>query len=446
MWFMSMFSMKNQKVVSNRRVRLKGIPGAVRGLCGAFAVTAGCLTAPLAVAQLTYDLEYPALGYGRVAPKDRVSALLKDIEAGAVQLEHAGDDSGYLMSLLEALEIDPSSQVLVFSKTSLKQRFISSENPRALYFNDQVYVGYVPGSRTLEVAAIDGVQGPVFFDFQQDPAASPRAEQETSRCLRCHDSYSMTGGGVPRVMLGSGLYGRDGNVVSHEISEITTTATPIARRWGGLYVTGKHGTQPHMGNLIIENRTSLDAIDTTTWGNRTSLEEFVDLSNYPRRTSDIVALLVLEHQLEVQNALTRLSFESRTQLPAGETQSAAQLDKLTDPVLDALFMANEAPLMDAVEGTSGFAEWFSAQGPRTPEGQSLRELDLKTRTFRHPLSYLIYSPQIDALPEGVRMHLYSRIRSVLADAPNARKYPHITAEDRSAIRAILRATKPEVVQ
>jgi hypothetical protein len=411
-------------------------------LMGACALGSGS-----ASAQLTYDAEFPALNYGKTAPHDRFSALLKDMESGAVTLQAApGGDQGFLMSLLETLGIDPSSQVLVFSKTSLKQRFINSQNPRALYFNDQVYVGYTPGSRTLEVAAMDPVQGPVFFDFQQAPAATPRAKQETSRCLRCHDSYSMTGGGTPRFMLSSGLVNSAGEIVSHEISEITTTATPIARRWGGLYVTGTHGKQPHMGNFFVENQDSLKALDTTTWGNRTSLDEFVPLTDYPRKTSDIVALLVLEHQMEVQNALARLSFESRTKLGAGETQDAKLIDALTTPLLDSLFMAHEAPLSDVVSGTSGYAEWFQAQGPKAPDGRSLRELDLKTRTFRYPFSYLIYSPAVDALPEAVRLHLFSRIRAVLQDAPGAPHYPNLNADQRASIIAILRATKPEILQ
>jgi hypothetical protein len=411
------------------------------------AIVSAALLSGAASAQLTYDAEYPALNYGKVAPKDRFSALLQELDAGTLTLQASPEgDQGYLLSLLQTLGIDPSSQILVFSKTSLKQRFINSQNPRALYFNDQVYVGYTPGSRTLEVAAMDPVQGAVFFDFQQDSAITPRAKQETSRCLRCHDSYSMTGGGVPRFMLSSGLVNSSGEIVSHEVSEITTTATPIARRWGGLYVTGTSGKQSHLGNFFVENQASLAALDTTTWGNRSTLDEFAPLEAYPRKTSDIVALLVLEHQMQVQNALTRLSFESRTQLGAGETQDIKLLDELTTPVLDSLFMAHEAPLGDAINGTSGYTEWFQAQGPQTPQGRSLRELDLKTRTFRYPLSYLIYSPAIDALPEAVRLHLFSRIRAVLQNAPSEPRYPALNADLRAGIIAILRATKPEVLQ
>src|SRR5690606_25602134 len=107
----------------------------------------------------------------------------------------------------------------------------------------------VPGARSLEIAVMDPRLGPVFFDYSQDPAAAEPFKQETSRCLRCHDSYSMTGGGVPRFMMSSVIAGADGNLVSHELSEITNLATPIAERWGGWYVTGQSGEQAHRGNF-----------------------------------------------------------------------------------------------------------------------------------------------------------------------------------------------------
>jgi hypothetical protein len=397
-------------------------------------------------AQLVYDLEYPEIGYGKVAPQDSFSQRMQALAAEGKVLEFDGDGSGFLKSLLAALDIDPSSQVLVFSKTSLKQRFISPQVPRSLFFNDDVYVGFVPGSRTLEVSAMDPQLGPVFFDFSQEPEANPRFEQATSRCLRCHDSYSMTGGGVPRFMLSSVIAGADGNLVSHELSELTDTSTPINHRWGGWYVTGTHGTLQHRGNLIILDMSMLTNTDLSATGNRTTLDDLVDLKAYPRPTSDIVALLVLEHQVEIQNRLTRLNFESRKLLASQGEIAAATLDTLTQPVLDSLFMAQEAPLADVVQGTSGFTEYFAQKGPRDKQGRSLREFDLQTRTFKYPLSYEIYSTAVDALPVSVKLHLFSRIKGVLENAATAPAYPHLDGETRTAIAEILQATKPEVLQ
>jgi hypothetical protein len=398
-------------------------------------------------AQLPYETEYPPIGYGEVAPQDSFSQLMETLEAEGKVLEFANDGSGFLDSLLAALDIDPSSQVLVFSKTSIKQRFINSKVPRSLFFNDEVYVGFVPGSRTLEIAAMDPQLGPVFFDFSQQAEAEPRFELEDGgRCLRCHDTYALTGGGVPRFLLSSVIAGPDGNLISHELSEITDTSTPIDRRWGGWYVTGTHGSMQHRGNLIITDPSMLSHLDLTATGNIEDLSTFVDLTPYPRATSDIVALLVLQHQVELQNVLTRLNFESRTQLADKGELDAATLDTLTQPVLDSLFMANEAPLSAEVKGTSGFREYFEQQGPKDAKGRSLREFDLQTRTFKYPLSYLIYSEAVDALAAPVKQHLFARIKAVLENADAAKAYPHIDADTRTAIAEILQATKPEVLQ
>lgn len=402
-----------------------------------------------AQAQLRYDTEYPVIGYGVTPPTDLFTRVMAERGVSGDWLQYDPLGRGYLDGLLEALDIDPESQVLVFSKTSLKQRFIVPENPRSLFFNDEVYVGFVPGSSTLEIAAMDSQLGPVFFDFHQKQEAPERFEQETSRCLRCHDSYSMSGGGVPRFMLTSVLAGPDGNMVSHELSELTDTSTPLARRWGGWYVTGTHGEQSHMGNFIIHDTSILRRPGYSGIGNLTSLDSLVDLSTYPRATSDIVALLVLEHQVEVQNRITRLSYDSRMQLAQGAPLDTATLDALVRPLLDSLFMAHEAPLEAPVTGVSDFAANFplraAEKGQQDSQGRSLREFDLQTRTFRYPLSYLIYSDAIAALPDPVRTYLFSQITAVLEDAPEAPAYPHLSADQRSTIVAILRDTKPEVL-
>lgn len=414
------------------------------GFCLLLGLMAGALLPVTgAQAQLRYDVDYPVMDYGGRPLQDGFSRALAELEAGGGSLAHSGTERGYLDSLLELLDIDPSSQILVWSKTSLKQRFIEPENPRALYYNDEVYVGFVPGSSTLEIGAMDPVLGPVFFDYFQSPEADVPFERETGRCLRCHDSYSMTGGGVPRFMLMSVLAGTDGNVVSHEISEVTDTSTPYSRRWGGLYVTGRHGSMDTLANFIVDSAEKLRKGDFAAYGNRQSLDEFVNLDGYLRGTSDIVSLLVLEHQVEVQNRITRLHYDSRQLLDGNPEAGAAELDPLIRPVLDSLFMAHEAPLGDAVEGSSGFREHFEAQGPRDAQGRSLRELDLQTRTFRYPLSYLVYSPAIAALPEPVHGRLLEQIRAVLLQQAGAVDYPHLNADQRAAILAILQATHPE---
>lgn len=411
------------------------------GLCLAAAI---CLPHVALGQAFSYEAAYSGVDYANAPLTDRVTRLMADIEAGRVTLAHDPQGRGYLDALLAALEIDPSSQFLVFSKTALKTRFVTAKTPRALYFNDDTYVGFIQDSRTLEIAAMDPNVGPVFFDFPQDADAPLAVNREMNRCLRCHDTYSMTGGGVPRFLLSSVVADPEGEIVTHEISILTDTGTPLNRRWGGMYVTGTHGRQETMGNFVVDDVAKLTNLDLAANGNRTDLSEFLDTSPYPSAGSDIVALLVLEHQVEVQNRLTRVNFESRTRLHQGGSYTEAELAELTQPLLESLFMVHEVALTDPVAGTSGFTDYFQALGPHDGAGRSLRQLDLATRTFRYPFSYLVYSDAFAALPAPVLSHLYRRIRDVLVGNDASGAFSRLAAADREAITAILRDTKPEI--
>ena len=393
----------------------------------------------------SYEQAYPGVNYASAPLSDRVTRLMADIESGEVSLAYDAEARGYLDSLLQALDIDPSSQALVFSKTALKTRFVSAATPRAIYFNDDTYIAFIQGSRSLEISTMDPNLGPIFMVFSQDPEG-PVVEREMNRCLRCHDSYSMTGGGVPRFLLSSVLANEKGEIVTHEVSIITDTSTPLNRRWGGFYVSGSHGSQEIMGNFVIDDLAKLRNLDLSVNSNKADLSEFLDTSPYVSSGSDIVALLVLEHQIEVQNKLSRLNFESRTRLHEQGDISDSELDEFVTPLVESLFMLHEVPLTDAVAGSSGFTEYFQSLGPRDGEGRSLRELDLKKRTFKYPLSYLIYSDAIAALPERVKKFLYQKIRLVLAGEAGEEVFSALSESDRAAITAILGETKAEILQ
>lgn len=419
------------------------VPQVFRRLRAGTCLLLAVLAAP-ASAQFIYDREWPLMGYGKQAPDDPYSQLMHKLAETGQKLPHDAAGRGYLDGLLQALDIDTSSQVLVFSKSSLKQRFIEAKNPRSLFFTDDVYVGFVPGSNSVEIAAMDPLQGPVFFDMKQDPQAEQPFKQETTRCLRCHDSYSMTGGGVPRFMLSSVISGPDGNIVSHELSEITDMSTPVEQRFGGWFVTGTSGKQIHLGNFLV---TEASQLATRPWQgviNQTDLSAFVDLARYPRQTSDIVALLVLQHQVDLQNRFVRLQYESRKLLDANASAETTELQALIQPVLAGLFMVDEAPLADHVEGTSGYREWFEQRGP-VVDGKSLRQFDLQSRTFRYRLSYLIYSAAVDAFAEPVKQFLFRDIAAVLDGDTSLLPGFALPADERAAIKTILQATKPEVL-
>ncbi|MGW8367572.1 MAG: hypothetical protein ACWGPN_02695, partial [Gammaproteobacteria bacterium] len=284
---------------------------------------------------LPYASEYPDIGYAQNVPVARLARLAAKIEARDAALTR-DSTRGYLDAVLDALDIDPSSQVLVYSRTSLQRRPITPATPRALYFNDDTYVSWVQGARTLELAGMDPALGPVFYQLHQDADAEPLMERQLGSCLRCHDTYSLSGGGVPRFLIGSGYTGTDGELVSHEAWILTSQATPLRSRWGGWYVTGRHGDQVHLGNIVVERPEDLSDLESLRVGNLDDLTGLIDTSPYLTPYSDIVALLVLEHQIEVQNRIARLHFETAgLAVDAGDAQA---LDALVEPLVEAIFM------------------------------------------------------------------------------------------------------------
>jgi hypothetical protein len=397
---------------------------------------------------LRYDTEYPAIGYATAAPQDPVAQLQRRIARGETQLRFAAG-RGYLDSLLEALEIDPASQVLVFSQTSLQSRRISPERPRAIYFNDSVYVAWVQNG-PIEIASLDPDLGPVFYLLEQAPQAAPAFERELTRCLSCHDSYSLTGGGVPRFIVGSGYTGSTGSLITHEGWILVSDRTPLKSRWGGWYVTGRHGDQVHLGNVVIRSLDDFERLEQLRISNIDTLDHLFDTKPYLRNTSDIVAFMVFEHQTNVQNMITRVSYDARTALAAAGAadrladSTRAAIEASVEPLVQMMLFADEITLTAPLEGDPAFAAQFQSRAVRDGQGRSLRDFDMAKRMFRYPLSYLIYSEAFDALPQVVKETAYRRLAAILSGADTSEPFAHLSAADREAIRQIVAATKPDL--
>ena len=401
------------------------------------------LAAASTVTQLRYDKEYPEIGYASSAPRDAIARLQQRIDTGGAQLKFEAPN-GYLSSVLRELDIDVDSQILVFSKTSFQKGLIAPETPRAIYFTDDVYVAWVQESPSLEISTMAPELGAVFYTLEQAHNARPTFERQTFLCLRCHDSYSLTGGGVPRHIMGSGLPDASGRAAYHEGWYLTTEETPIDKRWGGFYVTGTHGSQSHLGNVFVKAGPGPGdddaSVDFAAGANRTDLSELIDTGPYLGDHSDIVALMVIEHQVHVQNLITRVSWQARS---ASTSKPPKEIAEIAEPLVNAMLFAHEAELGAPIAGSSNFAETFVEKGPRDPKGRSLRELDLATRLFRYPCSYLIYSKAFDALPGEVKTYIYQRFREVLGGEDASQNFAHLSETDRAAIFDILAATKTD---
>ncbi|MEZ5316826.1 MAG: hypothetical protein R2752_05445 [Vicinamibacterales bacterium] len=403
-----------------------------------------CALAALVVAGASRQAR-PAAAPWQASPAtdDPVAVLDARIRAGEVTVASHGEH-GYLEGLLDALAIPVSSQGLVFSRTSLQTDRIGPWAPRALYFNDDVYIGAVQDSPFLEIASIDPDEGARFYTVAQDGGARPVFERQGTTCLMCHESKSITAG-VPGVMVLSVVSDRLGYVIAPLQEGPVTDRTPFDRRLGGYYVTGTHGAPGHAGNTkstrlsheVGPHDAYVESFDRTADGNVTTLEGRFDVTRYLTPHSDLVALLVLAHQTRVHNLIT-LVHEAAVEVGGTPQRLSGAVDRLVREML----FAREAPLPGPVRGTSAFAREFAARGPRDDRGRSLRDLDLDTRLFRYPLSFLIYSAAFDALPAEARDRVYDGIDAVLTGRDTSEDFAGLTAADRTAIREILVATKP----
>jgi len=382
-------------------------------------------------------LEHPAIEYFTRPTRDPIAELRRRVEGGSAPLTF-DESSGYLRSVLDALHVPVESQMLVMSKTGVQGLHTGPGNPRALYFNDAVTVGYIRGAPLLELAVVDPQQGVVFYTIDQKP--QPRAAFDRPRaCLRCHQVYSTLH--VPGMLLRSVFVAPDGLPLSQFGSYDADDGTPFRRRWGGWYVTGTHGALRHMGNAVVTNRDDPETMISASTLNRASLDGVFDAHGYPSSHSDIVALMVFQHQSHMTNLITRIGWEAR--IAANEHQldfASPPLRGAVNELVDYMLFANEEPLTATIAGTSGFAEKFAVQGRADGRGRSLRQLDLERRLLRYPCSYMIYSAAFDALPLEVRHATYRRMWEILSGRDANPRYARHSAADRQAVAEILSDT------
>jgi hypothetical protein len=397
---------------------------------------------------LGQEYDQPPIRYSQTQPDNRVSKLLAKLESGTKSLEFE-TDRGYLRSLLAALEVPVSSQMLVFSKTSLQRDRIEPRTPRAIYFSDEVYVGFCQNGEVLEISTADPQLGAVFYTLDQEPSQPPALRRQFDNCLICHGSSQTKD--IPGHLVRSVLTDTRGLPILSAGTYRIDHTSPLEKRWGGWYVTGTHGEQKHLGNLIIPGRTEPEEIDNAAGHNNVSLEGRFDTSRYLSPHSDIVALMVLEHQTGAHNYLTRASFLTRQAThyqqalnremgaPADQVWNStkSRIKSACEPLVEYLLFSGEAPLTARLEGTTDFAADFAQRGPRDKQGRSLRDLDLERRLFKYPCSYLIYSPSFSALPTEARDYVFRRLWEVLTGKDQSEKFAHLSPENRANILAIL---------
>jgi hypothetical protein len=342
--------------------------------------------------------------------------------------------------------VSSGSQLLVFSKTGIQAGFTGPANPRALYYDDSLAVGYIPGARAIELAAHDPDQGVVFYTIDQSERPSPRFVRRTG-CVSCHVSANTLD--VPGWLARSNVLAADGQILPQLGNHVVDHRTPVSQRWGGWFVTGQYDAPAyigvaHMGNVTV-------AVHPTSGPATTSNEVFVQwlastpqARGYASHDSDIANLMLFDHQARAINLMTRLNWEARVATAAGRRTIDGALASLVDDLVDYFLFVDEAPPPGRAVPSAAVVARMAAAAPRDRQGRSLRDLDFERRLLRYPCSYMIYSPAFDRLPPAVKGDIYQRIGVVLSGSASGSKYAHLNAADRSAIVAILRDTRSDL--
>ena len=390
--------------------------------------------------------------YWKAKLKDPMSLLLENVNDGRVKLVES-NDYHLLENLLNELDIDKESQVLVFSKTSLQRAAVSSKNPRAIYFNDEIYLGWMPKGR-IEIASADPERGFVFY-FQRP--INDRKSQLFVRdkvCLECHAGSATNFLPGP---LGRSVFPNNNgrSLKSVDTYELIGHHVPLSERWGGWYVTGEHQSLKHMGNAVAY-RTNNNELKLKKFTEDLGLKRILKESNYPHPGSDVAALLIFDHQVGIHYELVEAAYRARQSLFNNKKSSVQNnesinksISSIADDLVPHILMRDEIKLGEKIlnpNEESDFIRVFSERGIKDSKGRSLRDLKLKDTIFKYSCSYMIYSKSFVSLPDALKSAVFKRIKDILNNRIKTKEYDYISSETKMELLEILNETVPGFVK
>ncbi|MEM1296124.1 MAG: hypothetical protein AAGH89_12225 [Verrucomicrobiota bacterium] len=401
------------------------------------------------------DIESAPIHYSDSTPTDRFAVLKEKIEADEFKLSTVRREA--LLQVLEQLEVPIESQVLVFSKTSAQNSLIGPSHPRAIYFSDNCYVGWAKGG-SIEILTYDPKLGAVFYVVDPTKQTSAERFDRPASCLNCHERSST--GGIPGGLVRSVFAQQDGMPLFHAGSTYVDQSTPVMERWGGWYVTGTVGDQTHLGNAIAsesEEKVSMEPVQDSHLALE-QLDQVFDTRQYPAKgSSDVVALMIFEHQIAMHNTLSAANLSVRQlQYRTAEMRSAMGEPPLIVPegtlkrviesqatrIVEGLLFRDEHQMEgDGVEGSDEFADAFSRNRKPTADGRSLKDLRLYERLFKYRCSYVIYSEVFDHLTPWLKQEVYRQLSATLSGDSLEELSSHMSLTERDRILGILKATK-----
>tara|TARA_Y100000766_G_scaffold146084_1_gene125483 strand:+ start:1025 stop:2311 length:1287 start_codon:yes stop_codon:yes gene_type:complete len=403
--------------------------------------------------QFYNDYELEPHGYFSKDAKDPVTLLMKRVQRGEVLIKEP-NGKPLVERLLRELGLNKDTQVLVFSRTSLQRREVSYSNPRALYFNESVYLGWMPNGR-IEIASFDPELGPIFyFQRELDDASSPLLARSRS-CLGCHagDATNFLPGS-----LGRSVYPDKSGRSLRSIDDYRRSGhhIPLHDRYGGWFVSGNHGAMRHMGNAIASREGGKITIDREQFANLEKLDRFFSTEAYPAPGSDIAALLVFDHQVTMHHRLVEAAYRARQSLfdskldpketDVSKLSKGRSIDEFLegrDKVVDYLLFRDETPI-PKVSCDPAFQRAFSANRIADSRKRSLKDLRLDGRIFENRCSYMIYSPTFDQFPPMLKGAIYARIHEILTSPKPVEGFDYLGKDEKRRILEILHETKEDL--
>lgn len=388
---------------------------------------------------------------------DPVAKMWRRWQSGHSQPD-THDEKAFVASVLKDLGVSIPSQMLVFSKTSQQNPLITPQTPRAIYFSEDVYCGWAQGGM-MELIGYDPEKGPQFYSLTNPYKTKEKpALLATDNCLSCHETSRTDN--VKGMLVRSVYTADDGQPLLSQGSFVSGHESPLSERWGGWYVTGKHGTQRHMGNVIATTKGDQIVINREQGANVVSLDRFFSTKPYLTNTSDIVALMVLEHQCTMHNKLTDAAKSAREAIarqidlqkvfhePITETPQGSALSVIrsqASKVVKHLLFFEEYALRDGgIEGSATFQDAFRKDRRETADGRSLKDFQLLTRLFKYRCSYMIYSKAFDAMPRPLKDEVYAQLFAVLSGQDQSKEFTYLSATERQHIKEILLETKKDL--
>jgi hypothetical protein len=387
----------------------------------------GDVEAPIELDQAPHD-------YWKRPLRDPFTRFRAEWEAGRVRLDESSEKA-FLGDFLRVLGVPASSQMLVFSTTSLQLRLISPQNPRALFFNEDVYVGYIPGGR-IEIVSVDPDLGAIFYIFDVPRGGGVPRIERSDRCMNCHAREDT--GFVPGLSVKSVIPGPGGGGLKAFRRGVTGHGIPLTERFAGWYVTGRLDVPEHWGNVVGRFSDGKLLRTPVTPG------ALFDFSRYPVGTSDVLPQLLHEHQAGFVNRAVEATYRARVLENAPSAEAARVLDDRARQLTRYLLFADEAALpANGIDGDAAFRTDFAKTRRAAPDGTSLKDLDLKTRLLKYRCSYMIYSAAFTGLPAAIKQRVFARMRQALDVERPDPEFAAIPAAEKVAIRKILLATLPE---